>query len=61
MRVIVGIDCGFLLGILYVLEIWLVIFESLIYNYGNVFVVIKVLYGVIKIIIYNKMWDGEEI
>lgn len=56
-----GIDCGFLLGILYVLEIWLVIFESLIYNYGNVFVVIKVLYGVIKIIIYNKMWDGEEI
>lgn len=56
LRVIVGYDCGVLFGVFYVLEIWFKDFESLIYNYGNVYVVIKVLYGEIKMIIYNKIW-----
>lgn len=60
LRVTVGTDRGSSPGIPYVLEIWPATSESPIHNHGNAFAVIKVLYGAIKITIYNKTWDGEE-
>ena len=60
LRVTVGSDRGSSPGIPYVLEIWPATSESPIHNHGNAFAVIKVLYGAIKVTVYNKTWDGEE-
>ena len=60
LRVTVGSDRGSSPGIPYVLEIWPASSESPIHNHGNAFAVIKVLYGAIKVTIYNKTWDDEE-
>lgn len=60
LRVTLGTARGSSPGIPYVLEIWPATSESPIHNHGNAFAVIKVLYGAIKITIYNKTWDNEE-
>ena len=56
LRVTVGQDRGASPGVPYVLEIWPKGSESPIHNHGNAYAVIKVLYGVINISIYNKTW-----
>jgi len=60
LRVTVGSDRGSSPGIPYVLEIWPAKSESPIHNHGNAFAVIKVLYGAVKVTVYNKTWDDEE-
>ena len=60
LRVTVGSGRGSSPGIPYVLEIWPAKSESPIHNHGNAFAVIKVLYGAIKVTVYNKTWDGEK-
>ena len=60
LRVTVGTARGSSPGIPYVLEIWPAKSKSPIHNHGNAFAVIKVLYGAIKITIYNKTWDREK-
>ena len=60
LRVTVGTDRGSSPGIPYVLEIWPATSESPIYNHGNAFAVIKVLYGAVNVTIYNKTWDDEQ-
>lgn len=60
LRVTVGSDRGSSPGIPYVLEIWPAKSESPIHNHGNAFAVIKVLYGAVKVTVYNKTWPGED-
>lgn len=60
LRVTVGSDRGSSPGIPYVLEIWPARSESPIHNHGNSFAVIKVLYGAVKVTVYNKTWDHED-
>jgi len=60
LRVTMGSNRGSSPGIPYVLEIWPAKSESPIHNHGNAFAVIKVLYGAIKVTVYNKTWDDEE-
>ena len=60
LRVTVGRDRGSSPGIPYVVEIWPRGSESPIHNHGNAFAVIKVLFGEIKIHIYNKTWETAE-
>ena len=60
LRVTVGSDRGSSPGVPYVLEIWPAGSASPIHNHGNAFAVIKVLYGAVKVAIYNKTWDEEQ-
>lgn len=60
LRVTVGIDRGSSPGIPYVLEIWPANSSSPIHNHGNAYAVIKVLYGAVRVTIYNKTWNDED-
>lgn len=61
LRVAVGTDLGSSPGIPYVLEIWPAGCESPIHTHGNANAIIKVLYGAIKVTIYNKTWHDEKL
>ena len=60
LRVTLGTERGSSPGVPYVLEIWPAKSASPIHNHGNAFAVIKVLYGAVKVSIYNKTWEDDQ-